>query len=81
MLKFYRHGGDTEVDVNDVSHSLEKVIPAREMEGTWQVDSFGAIKALARLPDEVSLFFYLQCSIHCSYNDRPLCYVWTFQSL
>jgi hypothetical protein len=49
-----RNGGDTEVDVNDVGASLEKVIPARKSEDTWQVDSYDGASALVRPPDEVS---------------------------
>lgn len=47
-----RNGGDTEVDVNDVSHALEKVTIARQLEDTWQVDAFGEISAVSRPPDE-----------------------------
>jgi hypothetical protein len=36
---------DTEVDVNDVSYSLEKLIEQRKAEDTWQVDSFGGVLA------------------------------------
>ncbi|KAJ7472963.1 hypothetical protein B0H11DRAFT_1345488 [Mycena galericulata] len=53
-VNFFRptRGGDTEVDVNDVSHGLQKVIKVREAEDTWQVDSFGQISAVSRPPDE-----------------------------
>ncbi|KAJ7735835.1 hypothetical protein DFH07DRAFT_967025 [Mycena maculata] len=53
-VNFFRptHGGDTEVDVNDVGHALNKVVPARVFEGTWQVDSYGDVAAEARAPDE-----------------------------
>ena len=50
----FRSGGDTEVDINDVSYSLEKVIEQRWAEDTWRVDSFGGVSAApARPPDEV----------------------------
>jgi len=46
--------GDTEVDVNDVSYSLEKVIEQRRAEDTWQIDTFGGVSAApVRPPDEV----------------------------
>ncbi|KAF7342761.1 putative bifunctional E2/E3 enzyme [Mycena sanguinolenta] len=53
-VNFFRptHGGDTEVDVNDVGHALQKVIKVREAEDTWQVDSFGGILNISRPPDE-----------------------------
>ncbi|KAJ6599762.1 hypothetical protein DFH09DRAFT_626274 [Mycena vulgaris] len=53
-VNFFRptSGGDTEVDVNDVSHALQKVITARKAEDTWQVDTFGEVSAVARPPDE-----------------------------
>ncbi|KAK7050214.1 putative bifunctional E2/E3 enzyme [Favolaschia claudopus] len=56
-VQFFRptKGGDTDVDVNDVSHSLERIIPGRKAEDTWLVDSFGDINdALrpVRPPDE-----------------------------
>lgn len=53
-VNFFRptNGGDTEVDVNDVSHALEKVTIARKLEDTWQVDSFGEVSAVSRPPDE-----------------------------
>ncbi|KAJ7446553.1 hypothetical protein FB451DRAFT_1412223 [Mycena latifolia] len=53
-VNFFRpaNGGDTEVDVNDISHALEKVIIARKLEDTWQVDSFGEVSAVSRPPDE-----------------------------
>jgi hypothetical protein len=59
----FSNGGDTEVDVNDVSHALEKVIAVRKIEDTWQVDSFGGVSALSRPPDEVrwSLSRYSSC--------------------
>ncbi|KAJ7472928.1 hypothetical protein B0H11DRAFT_1919124 [Mycena galericulata] len=60
-VNFFRptNGGDTEVDVNDVSHSLEKIIIERRLEDTWHVDSFGAIEAgsKARPPDENLTWF------------------------
>jgi len=47
-------GGDTAVDVNDVSYSLEKVIERRRAENTWQIDTFGGVSAAPiRPPDEV----------------------------
>jgi len=50
----HRDGGDTEVDVNDVSLALEKVMDHRRAEDTWQVDSFGGVSAApTRPPDEV----------------------------
>jgi hypothetical protein len=53
----FRGGGDTEVDVNDVSYSLEKVIEQRKAEDTWQVDSFGGVSAAPiRPPEEVRFF-------------------------
>jgi hypothetical protein len=53
---FIRSGGDTEVDVNDVSYALEKVIEQRKVEGTWQIDTFGSVSAAPiRPPDEVSM--------------------------
>ncbi|KAJ6627692.1 hypothetical protein B0H10DRAFT_1905503 [Mycena sp. CBHHK59/15] len=53
-VNFFRptNGGDTEVDVNDVSYALQKVINARKLEDTWQVDSFGEVAAIVRPPDE-----------------------------
>ncbi|KAJ7636660.1 hypothetical protein FB45DRAFT_1055980 [Roridomyces roridus] len=53
-VNFFRpaNGGDTEVDVNDVSHALQSVIKTREAEDTWQVDSFGGITNISRPPDE-----------------------------
>ncbi|KAJ6568826.1 hypothetical protein B0H19DRAFT_687778 [Mycena capillaripes] len=56
-VNFFRptNGGDTEVDVNDVSHSLQKVILARQAEDTWQIDCFGDVSAISgppRAPDE-----------------------------
>lgn len=56
----YRNGGDTEVDVNDVSHKLNKVIPARLAEDTWQIDNFDGTVAANRPPDEV-FSFYISC--------------------
>ena len=54
----FRSGGDTEVDVNDVSHALQRVIEERTAEDTWQVDSFGGVSvAPTRPPDEVWRFF------------------------
>ncbi|KAJ7155009.1 hypothetical protein C8R46DRAFT_1226970 [Mycena filopes] len=46
------NGGDTEVDVNDVSHALQKVIEGRKVEDTWHVDCFGEVSAVSRPPDE-----------------------------
>ncbi|KAG6918190.1 hypothetical protein DXG01_015978 [Tephrocybe rancida] len=53
-VNFFRpaSGGETEVDVNDVEHALQKVIAARKVEDTWDVDCFGGIPAKARTPDE-----------------------------
>ncbi|KAK0202192.1 hypothetical protein DFS33DRAFT_1060450 [Desarmillaria ectypa] len=53
-VNFFRpsHGGDTEVDVNDVSHALQKVIAERQAEDTWQVDSFDGLSGTNRPPDE-----------------------------
>ncbi|KAJ7714801.1 hypothetical protein B0H16DRAFT_514129 [Mycena metata] len=53
-VNFFRpaSGGDTEVDVNDVSYALEKVTITRKLEDTWQVDSFGEVSAISRPPDE-----------------------------
>ncbi|KAJ7670709.1 hypothetical protein DFH06DRAFT_1468485 [Mycena polygramma] len=53
-VNFFRptSGGDTEVDVNDVSHALQKVIEARKIEDTWQVDCFGEVSIVSRPPDE-----------------------------
>lgn len=53
-VNFFRpsHGGDTEVDVNDVSHALQKVITERQAENTWQVDSFDGLSGTNRPPDE-----------------------------
>ncbi|KAF8067680.1 hypothetical protein FPV67DRAFT_1669576 [Lyophyllum atratum] len=53
-VNFFRptSGGDTEVDVNDVEHALQKVIETRKREDTWEVDCFGGIPAKARVPDE-----------------------------
>ncbi|KAJ6451921.1 hypothetical protein C8R45DRAFT_1041477 [Mycena sanguinolenta] len=53
-VNFFRptHDGDTEVDVNDVGHALQKVITVREAEDTWQVDSFGGVVNISRPPDE-----------------------------
>jgi len=59
MCVFPRSGGDTEVDVNDVSYSLEKVIEQRKAEDTWQIDTFGGVSAAPiRPPDEVWPFFW-----------------------
>ena len=56
-LVCFRSGGDTEVDVNDVSYSLEKVIEQRRAEDTWDVDSPGGVSvAPTRPPDEVRSF-------------------------
>ncbi|KAJ7021307.1 hypothetical protein C8F04DRAFT_1141408 [Mycena alexandri] len=53
-VNFFRpaNGGDTEVDVNDVSHALQKVTETRKAEDTWQVDCFGEVSAISRPPDE-----------------------------
>ncbi|KAG6844814.1 hypothetical protein H0H87_003481 [Tephrocybe sp. NHM501043] len=53
-VNFFRplSGGDTEVDVNDVEHALQRIIAARKVEDTWDVDCFGGIPAKARTPDE-----------------------------
>ncbi|SJL07961.1 uncharacterized protein ARMOST_11319 [Armillaria ostoyae] len=53
-VNFFRpsHGGDTEVDVNDVGHALQKVIAERQAENTWQVDSFDGLSGTNRPPDE-----------------------------
>ncbi|KAJ7648948.1 hypothetical protein DFH06DRAFT_1300213, partial [Mycena polygramma] len=53
-VNFFRptRGGDTEVDVNDVSHALQRVIAARKIEDTWQVDCFGEVSIVSRPPDE-----------------------------
>lgn len=56
---YRRNGGDTEVDVNDVSHTLQNVIRARKAEDTWQVDCFGEVSDISRpprQPDEVRGF-------------------------
>lgn len=46
------------MDVNDVSHALQRVIEERKAEDTWQVDSFGGVSvAPTRPPDEVWRFF------------------------
>jgi hypothetical protein len=46
--------------VNDVAHSLEKVIPKRSAEGTWQVDSYSGDSVVSnRPPDEVCIIVYL----------------------
>ena len=46
------------MDVNDVSHALQRVIEERKAEDTWQVDSFGGVSvAPTRPPDEVRRFF------------------------
>ena len=50
-------GGDTEVDVNDVGYTLDKIITIRKGEDTWQVDSFGGVPVKSRTPDEVMLSF------------------------
>ncbi|KAJ7827101.1 hypothetical protein B0H13DRAFT_2439813 [Mycena leptocephala] len=51
-VNFFRptNGGDTEVDVNDVSHTLQNVIRARKAEDTWQVDCFGEVSDISRPP-------------------------------
>ncbi|KAF7335602.1 putative bifunctional E2/E3 enzyme [Mycena venus] len=56
-VNFFRpmNGGDTEVDVNDVSHAQQKIIQARVAEDTWQVDCFGQVTDISRpvrAPDE-----------------------------
>ncbi|KAF8189626.1 hypothetical protein K438DRAFT_2019046 [Mycena galopus ATCC 62051] len=53
-VNFFRptHGGDTEVDVNDVGHALQKVIKMRESEDTWQVDRYDGVLNISRPPDE-----------------------------
>ncbi|KAJ6599756.1 hypothetical protein DFH09DRAFT_1503902 [Mycena vulgaris] len=53
-VNFFRptNGGDTAVDVNDVSHALQKVIKVRKTEDTWQVDTFGEVSSVVRPPDE-----------------------------
>ncbi|KAJ7739067.1 hypothetical protein DFH07DRAFT_840632 [Mycena maculata] len=53
-VNFFRptNGGDTEVDVNDVSHAQQNIIKERTAEDTWQVDSFGGVSNVARPPDE-----------------------------
>jgi hypothetical protein len=56
-LNIRRNGGDTEVDVNDVSALLEPIIVQRKAEKTWDVDEFGRIAALAREPDEVKCHY------------------------
>ncbi|KAJ7125758.1 hypothetical protein C8R43DRAFT_1135085 [Mycena crocata] len=68
-VNFFRptNGGDTEVDVNDVSHALEKVTIARKLEDTWQVDSFGDVSALSRPPDEAII---LCLDLSQSMNER-----------
>ena len=56
-LVCFRSGGDTEVDVNDVSYSLVTVIEQRRAEDTWNVDSFGGVSVVpTRPPDEVRSF-------------------------
>lgn len=40
------------MDVNDVSHALQKVIEERQAENTWQVDSFDGLSGTNRSPDE-----------------------------
>jgi hypothetical protein len=53
-LKYPRNEGDVEVDVNDIAHSLEKVILTRQAEDTWQLDSFSGDSVVSnRPPDEV----------------------------
>ena len=54
ILIFRRLGGEVAVDINDVAHALQKVIPKREAEDTWQIDSFGGVSLVSnRAPDEV----------------------------
>jgi hypothetical protein len=66
LLCSFRSGGDTEVDVNDVSYSLEKIIPQRKAEDTWQVDSFGGTSdAPIRPPDEVRPLSPSSTTINC----------------
>jgi len=76
----FRSGGDTHVDVNDVSYSLEKVIPQRKAEDTWQVDSFeGSLAAPTRPPVEVRSFSNrttMFCSDWCCLY-RPSCFALT----
>jgi hypothetical protein len=44
------------VDINDVAYALEKIIPMRRAEDTWQVDSFTEdYVAPIRQPDEVRI--------------------------
>jgi hypothetical protein len=58
-LNIRSNGGDTEVDVNDVSALLEPIIIQRKAEKTWDVDEFGRIAALAREPDEVKTHYFV----------------------
>ncbi|KAG6918191.1 hypothetical protein DXG01_015979 [Tephrocybe rancida] len=68
-VNFFRplSGGDTEVDVNDVEHALQKVIVARKVEDTWEVDCFGGVPAKARVPDEAIM---LCLDLSQSMNER-----------
>ena len=58
-LNIHRNGGNTEVDVNDVSALLEPVIAQRKAEKTWDVDEFRRIAALAREPDKVKSHYFV----------------------
>ncbi|KAK0457420.1 uncharacterized protein EV420DRAFT_1548064 [Desarmillaria tabescens] len=68
-VNFFRpsHGGDTEVDVNDVSHALQKVIAERQAENTWQIDSFDGLSGTNRPPDEAIM---LCLDLSNSMNER-----------
>jgi hypothetical protein len=67
----FRRGGSTEVDINDVSFALQKVIVQRRAEDTWQVDTFGGVSATpTRPPDEVRV---LSARL-------PISLTWNFQT-
>ncbi|PVF99226.1 hypothetical protein CPB86DRAFT_315970 [Serendipita vermifera] len=63
-VNFFRptNNGDTEVDINDVAHALEKIIPGRRIEDTWQVDSYTEDSVVANRPPDEAIVLCLDLS-------------------
>ncbi|PVF92994.1 hypothetical protein CPB86DRAFT_142196 [Serendipita vermifera] len=63
-VNFFRptNDGDTEVDVNDVAHALEKVIPRRCAEDTWQLDSYTGDSLISNRPPDEAIVLCLDLS-------------------
>ncbi|KIK54985.1 hypothetical protein GYMLUDRAFT_48188 [Collybiopsis luxurians FD-317 M1] len=53
-VNFFRPtaSGDTEVDINDVANALDKIIPSRKAEKTWEIDTYSGVGAPTRDPEE-----------------------------